>query len=71
MSEEDNEEYICLINEEKQYSIWFAWKEVPIGWEQIGPRGTKQEVLNYIKEVWTDMRPKSLRDQMDSIESIV
>ena len=45
-------------NEEEQYSIWFAWKEV-------GPKGTKQEVLNYVKEVWTDMRPKSLREQMD------
>ena len=63
--EEDNEEYICLINEEEQYSIWFAWKEIPLGWKQVGPKGTKQEVLNYVKEVWTDMRPKSLRKQMD------
>ena len=41
------------------------YKEVPIGWKQVGPKGTKQEVLNYVKEVWTDMRPKSLREQMD------
>jgi len=68
MSEEDNEEYICLINEEEQYSIWFAWKEIPLGWKQVGPKGTKQEVLNYVKEVWTYMRPKSLRDQMDKAE---
>ena len=27
---EDNEEYICLINEEEQYSIWFAWKEMSL-----------------------------------------
>ena len=65
MSEEDNEEYICLINEEEQYSIWVAWKEIPLGWKRVGPKGTKQEVLNYVKEVWTDMRPKSLREQMD------
>ena len=44
MSEEDNEEYICLINEEEQYSIWFAWKEIPLGWKQVAPKGTKQEV---------------------------
>ena len=66
MSEEDNEEYICLINEEEQYSIWFAWKEVPRGWKQVDPKGTRQEVLNYVKEVWTDMRPKSLREEMDN-----
>jgi len=63
MSEEDNEEYICLINEEEQYSIWFVWKEIPIGWKKVGPKGTKQEVLNYVKEVWTDMRPRVLENK--------
>ena len=67
MSEEDNEEYICLVNEEEQYSIWFAWKEMPLGWKQVGLKGKKEDVLNYVKEVWTDMRPKSLREQMDKI----
>ena len=65
MLEEDNEEYICLINEEEQYSIWFAWKEVPLGWKRVGPQGTKQEILDYVTQVWTDMRPKSLREEMD------
>jgi MbtH protein len=65
MSEEDNEKYICLINEEEQYSIWFAWKEVPLGWKRVGPQGTKQEILDYVTQVWTDMRPKSLREEMD------
>jgi len=59
---EDNEKYICLINEEEQYSIWFAWKEIPLGWKQVGLKGSKEEVLKYVKEVWTDMRPKSLKD---------
>lgn len=63
--EEDNEEYICLINEEEQYSLWFSWKKIPLGWNQVGPTGNKQVCLNYIKEVWTDMRPKSLRNHMD------
>ena len=62
---EDNEEYICLINEEEQYQIWFAWKEIQLGWNQVGSKGIKEEVLKYVKEVWTDMRPKSLRDKMD------
>ncbi len=34
MTEEDNEEYICLINEEKQYSIWFAWEV----WADMRPK---------------------------------
>ncbi|MEI6187027.1 MAG: MbtH family NRPS accessory protein [Alphaproteobacteria bacterium] len=67
MSEEDNEEYICLVNEEEQYSIWFSWKEIPLGWKQVGPKGKKEDVLIYVKEVWTDMRPKSLREKMDKI----
>ena len=61
------EEYICLINEEEQYSIWFAWKDIPEGWRPVGPKGSKKICLDYIEEVWTDMRPKSLRDKMDNI----
>jgi len=45
MSKEDDEEYICLINEEEQYSIWFAWKEIPLGWKQVGPKGKKRRSL--------------------------
>lgn len=62
--EDDDEEYIALINEEEQYSIWFSWKDIPPGWKRVGPKGKKQEVLDYIKEVWTDMRPKSLRKEL-------
>jgi len=62
---EDNEEYICLINDEEQYSIWFAWKEIPYGWKRVGPIGSKEEVLQYVGKEWIDMRPKSLRDKMD------
>lgn len=35
--------------------------EEPLGWQQVSPKVSKEEVLKYIKEVWTDMRPKSLR----------
>ena len=64
MLEEDNEEYICLVNEEEQYSVWFAWKDIPLGWKKVGPKGSKEEVLKYVKEVWMDMRPKSLKKEM-------
>jgi MbtH protein len=62
--EEDTSIYIVVINHEEQYSIWPEYKEIPNGWTAAGKSGTKQECLDYIKEVWTDMRPLSLRKQM-------
>jgi MbtH protein len=67
--EEDTSVYIVVINHEEQYSIWPEYKEIPNGWTAVGKSGTKQECLDYIKEVWTDMRPLSLRKQMaDALE---
>ena len=62
---EDKTIYKVVVNHEEQYSIWPAHKENPLGWTNAGKSGTKEECLAYIKEVWTDMRPKSLRDKMD------
>lgn len=53
--------YEVVVNHEEQYSIWMTDKEVPLGWKKIGKSGTKQECLSYIKEVWVDMTPLSLR----------
>jgi len=50
-----------VINDEEQYSIWPEYKDIPAGWRAVGPVGKKSECLAYIKEVWTDMRPLSLR----------
>lgn len=58
------EQYEVVVNHEEQYSIWSASKALPAGWEKAGKRGSKEECLAYIKEVWTDMRPLSLRKQM-------
>ncbi len=67
MSEqEDLSQYKVVLNQEEQYSIWPADKENALGWNDEGFRGLKPEVLAYIKEHWTDMRPRSLRLQMDS-----
>ena len=61
---EEQEEYICLINDEEQYSLWLAWKDIPSGWKQVGPkRASKEECLAYIKDVWKDMRPKTLKNR--------
>ncbi len=53
--------YSVVINHEEQYSIWPADREVPTGWEEEGTTGTRQESLDYIYKVWTDMRPKNMR----------
>jgi uncharacterized protein YbdZ (MbtH family) len=61
---EDTTIYEVVVNHEEQYSIWPDCKEMPLGWKSVGKSGLKSECLEYIKEVWTDMRPLSLRKQM-------
>ena len=63
--DEDTTVYRVVVNHEEQYSIWPEWKELPLGWSAVGPTGNKDECLAYIKDVWTDMRPLSLRKWMD------
>ncbi len=63
---DDNRSFKVVINLEEQYSIWFADREIPAGWRAVGKEGTKQECLAYIEEVWTDMRPLSLRKFMEA-----
>ena len=55
-----------VVNHEEQYSIWPIDRENPAGWRDAGKTGNKAECLEYIKEVWVDMRPLSLRQQMDA-----
>ena len=61
---EDTTIYKVVINHEEQYSIWPADREPPLGWQEVGKQGLKAECLAYIKDVWTDMRPLSLRQKM-------
>lgn len=61
---EDITVYEVVLNHEEQYSIWPADREPPLGWTKAGKQGLKAECLEYVKEVWTDMRPLSLRKSM-------
>ena len=61
---EDTTIYDVVMNHEEQYSIWPADRELPAGWHRVGKSGLKAECLAYINEVWTDMRPLSLRKRM-------
>ena len=59
--EKDTETYKVVVNQEEQYSIWPQERNNPLGWQDVGIVGNKDECLAYIKEKWTNMTPKSLR----------
>ncbi|MEU6406695.1 MbtH family protein [Streptomyces sp. NPDC046985] len=61
---EDLRTYLVVLNDEEQYSIWPADREVPDGWRTEGTQGPKADCLARIEEVWTDMRPRSVREAM-------
>ena len=63
--QEDTTIYKVVINHEEQYSIWPVERELPSGWQEVpGRRGCKSVCLAYIAELWTDMRPLSVRQHM-------
>ena len=66
---EDTTIYKVVVNHEEQYSIWPADRENALGWNDAGKTGTKAECLAYIEEVWTDMRPLSLRKKMEEAQT--
>ena len=65
--QEDDTIYKVVVNHEEQYSIWPAHRDLPNGWRDEGTSGPKAECLAHIKEVWTDMRPLSLRKHMEKM----
>ena len=67
--QQDTTHYKAVVNQEEQYSIWPIERPNPLGWQDAGKVGSKAECLAYIKEVWTDMRPLSLRKQMETAQN--
>ncbi|RSN29149.1 MbtH family protein [Amycolatopsis sp. WAC 04169] len=63
--QDDNQVYRVVVNHEEQYSIWPVDRDMPAGWRAEGKEGTRAECLSHIGEVWTDMRPLSLRKRME------
>lgn len=64
--QEDPTIYKVVVNHEVEYSIWPVERENPLGWRDAGKAGPKADCLAYIKELWTDMRPLSLRKRMEA-----
>jgi MbtH protein len=63
----DAASYQVLVNDEEQYSLWPAGREIPKGWRSTGTSGPKEQCLEAIAKTWTDMRPLSLRRAMDGV----
>lgn len=64
MFEDETISYFVVINDEEQYSIWPADRNLPAGWYSVGDARSREECLTYIEEIWTDMRPKSVREAL-------
>jgi uncharacterized protein YbdZ (MbtH family) len=64
--EDDNGTYLVLVNDERQYSLWPSFAEVPDGWTVEHGEDTRANCLNHIERTWTDMRPRSLVEFMES-----
>jgi MbtH protein len=64
--EDEDGNYLALMNDEGQYSLWPEFAEVPDGWQIMYSGGRRQDALAYIEAHWTDMRPRSLVAQMDA-----
>jgi len=64
--EDENGEYLVLVNHEGQHSLWPSFRDIPVGWTATGPRGSRKECLDWIDDNWTDMRPASLVRAMEA-----
>jgi MbtH protein len=62
--EHDDRIYVVVMNDEEQHSVWLADRELPLGWKAVGFTGTREACLEHVTEIWTDMRPLSLRRKL-------
>jgi uncharacterized protein YbdZ (MbtH family) len=58
--------FVVLVNGEDQHSLWPTFADLPVGWHKVFGEAGRGECLAYVEQNWTDMRPRSLRDAMDS-----
>lgn len=62
-------QYFVVLNSEEQYSIWPSTQALPAGWFEVGKRGSREACLEYINQVWVDMRPRSLREMCSPVDA--
>jgi len=61
--DDDTTSYRVVRNHEEQYSIWPADRSLPLGWYEEGTVGPRRACLDHISRIWTDIRPRSLREK--------
>lgn len=64
---ERSAEWIVVVNHEEQYSVWQLAQPIPAGWQGLDFRGTRDECLDHVAEIWTDMRPLSVRRALGEV----
>jgi MbtH protein len=62
--DDESAQFLVLINDENQHSLWPVLADVPDGWRIVFGPGDRASAVDYVEESWTDMRPKSLADAM-------
>lgn len=62
---DDDRQFLVVVNDEDQYSVWSADRAIPHGWQPVGNPGTEAECLARIEQLWIDMRPRSVRMALD------
>jgi MbtH protein len=63
--DDDSGTFVVLVNDEEQYSLWPTFVDIPAGWRRVFGEASRAECLDYVETVWTDLRPKGLRDAME------
>lgn len=62
--EDEDGDFLVLVNHENQHSLWPSFRDIPAGWTAVGPRGKRQVCLDWVEANWKDMRPRSLIEAM-------
>lgn len=65
MGQDEAEPFDVVINDDEQYSIWWSQRSLPVGWQRVGVRGSKDECLQHIEDTWTDISPRSVRSHRE------
>lgn len=66
--DDESAQFLVLVNDENQHSLWPVFADVPDGWRVVFGPGDRASAVDYVEESWTDIRPKSLADAMDGNE---
>ncbi|WP_166905371.1 MbtH family protein [Mycobacterium sp. DL440] len=62
--DDENGTFYVLVNDEDQHSLWPAFADVPAGWRTVFGAAGRAECLSYVEEIWSDVRPRSLREAL-------